>query len=131
MKLFDNGEFETYKDESRERWGKTAAYQEYEAKAGRYSDRRLDNLSKGMEHILARFADCMQAGNPPGSCEALALAEKLQTYISENYYLCTKEILNGLGQMYVADTRFQKNIDRHGNGTALFISDAIKVFCSK
>ena len=48
-----------------------------------------------------------------------------------NYYHCTKEILAGLGQMYVADERFQNNIDKHGNGTAAFIRDAIQVYCGK
>ena len=42
---------------------------------------------------------------------------------------CTKEILAGLAGMYVADERFMKNIDRHGDGTARFMSDAIKVYC--
>ena len=52
-----------------------------------------------------------------------------QDFITENYYTCTKEILASLGEMYVADQRFLKNIDRHGNGTARFMSDAIKAYC--
>ena len=52
-------------------------------------------------------------------------------YITENYYCCTKEILAGLGQMYVADERFKNNIDKHADGTAAFISEAIAVYCSK
>ena len=35
------------------------------------------------------------------------------------------QILAGLGQMYVADDRFRNNIDRHGEGTAAFICEAI------
>ena len=45
---------------------------------------------------------------------------------TENYYLCTNEILAGLGQRYVADERFKKNIDKHADGTAEFINKAIE-----
>jgi len=33
--------------------------------------------------------------------------------------------------MYVADERFKRNIDRHGDGTALFISKAIEIYCGR
>jgi len=39
------------------------------------------------------------------------------------------EILAGLGQMYVADERFTKNIDKHGEGTAEYVSACIKSYC--
>jgi hypothetical protein len=55
----------------------------------------------------------------------------LQNHISENYYLCTNEILAGLGQMYVADERFKNNIDKRADGTAEFICEAIAAYCSK
>ena len=52
-------------------------------------------------------------------------------YITENYYHCTNEILAGLGQMYVADERFKNNIDKHADGTAAFISEAIGVYSKR
>ena len=51
----------------------------------------------------------------------------LQNHITENYYTCTNEILAGLGKMYVADERFKNNIDKHGDGTAAFVSEAIEI----
>jgi hypothetical protein len=33
--------------------------------------------------------------------------------------------------MYVADERFKKNIDKYGEGTAEFVSNAIVVFCQE
>lgn len=33
--------------------------------------------------------------------------------------------------MYVADERFKNNIDKHADGTAAFICDAIDVYCHK
>jgi hypothetical protein len=56
---------------------------------------------------------------------------KLQAHITENYYTCTDEILAGLGQMYAADERFKKNIDKYGEGTAEFVSKAIAIYCKR
>nr|MBQ8253560.1 TipAS antibiotic-recognition domain-containing protein [Lachnospiraceae bacterium] len=70
-------------------------------------------------------------GYAPDSEEAQALAKKWQDYITENFYTCTKEILAGLDVMYTADERFRANINKHGDGTAEFMADAIKVYCAK
>ena len=53
---------------------------------------------------------------------------KLQAHITANYYICTYEILAGLGKMYVADERFKKNIDKFGDRTAEFAADAIAAY---
>ncbi|MDE6385989.1 MAG: TipAS antibiotic-recognition domain-containing protein, partial [Eubacterium sp.] len=59
--------------------------------------------------------------------EAQNLIKKLQNFITENYYTCTDEILKGLGQMYISDERFKKNIDNAGGvGTAEFTVKAIE-----
>ncbi|MBQ5675928.1 MAG: TipAS antibiotic-recognition domain-containing protein, partial [Lachnospiraceae bacterium] len=36
-----------------------------------------------------------------------------------------------LGQMYVADERFKNNIDKHADGTAAYVSEAIAHYCKK
>ena len=115
--------------EAREKWGQTQAYQEYEEK--HYNRQATDGLATGMDRIMEDFALCMQQGETPDSAQAQSLVKKLQNYISEHYYHCTNEILAGLGQMYVQDARFKKNIDKHADGTAEFISEAIKVYCRK
>ena len=56
--------------------------------------------------------------------------EKLKQFITGRMYTCTDEILSGLGQMYVADERFTKNIDKHGEGTAAYVSECIKRCCA-
>ena len=58
--------------------------------------------------------------------------EVLRNYISQNFYDCTKDILAGLGQMYVADNRFSQTIDTAGGqGTASFVAQAIEAYCQK
>ena len=131
MEAFDNSKFETYKAEAQEKWGKTDAYKEHAEKTKHYSQEKWNDLADGMDRIMAQFAVCMRNGAAPASAEAQSLVKSLQEHITANYYHCTKEILAGLGQIYVADERFQNNIDKHGKGTAAFIRDAIQVYCGK
>ncbi len=131
MKAFDNSEFEKHKVEAQERWGKTEAYKEHAEKTKNYSKDKWSNLTEEMNDILAEFALCVKNDVEPNSDEAQNLVKTLQTHITENYYLCTNEILAGLGQMYVADERFKNNIDKHTDGTAAFICEAIEIYCRK
>ena len=38
------------------------------------------------------------------------------------------EVYGGLGEMYVADQRFTKNIDKFGEGLAAYLRDGIRIF---
>ena len=127
MNAFDKTKIENYKQEAKARWGDTAAYAQYTEKVAGKNER---DLFAGMEAVLAEFSACKAQGNVPSSPAAQELVEKLQNYISSNFYTCTKEILAGLGQMYAADERFKTNIDKHGEGTASFISSAIVHYCA-
>ena len=131
MNAFNNSEFEKYKDEVKEKWGKTDAYKEHAARTKNYSKQKWNDLAEGMDNIMAEFSVCMRNGEAPDSAEAQHLVKTLQEHITGNYYLCTNEILSGLGQMYVADERFKNNIDKHADGTAAFICEAITVYCGK
>ena len=117
-----------YNNEVKERWGNTEAYAEFSEKAKGYSKERFADINTGLEDIFRDFVELMQSGAEPTANEAQALVKKLQDYITENYYTCTDEILKGLGQMYVNDERFRKNIDKHADGTAEFIREAIKSY---
>ena len=129
MSAFNNSEFKNYKAEAQEKWGKTEAYKEHEKKTKNYSEQKWNDLAEGMDNIMAEFAVCMTNKKTPDSAEAQTLVKKLQNHITENYYNCTNEILAGLGQMYVADERFKNNIDKHADGTAAFICEAIGICC--
>ena len=120
-----------YESETRARWGNTDAYHEHEQKTENYTKEKWLEANDGLMAIFAEFAVCKQSGAAADSAEPQALVDKLQAHITANYYTCTDEILAGLGQMYVADERFRKNIDKNGDGTAEFASDAIEVYCRK
>ena len=118
-----------YKAEAQQKWGNTEAYRQHAEKTKDYSKEKWNDLAADMDQIMADFALCMQKGEPANSEQAQSLVKKLQNHISENYYHCTNQILAGLGQMYVADERFQNNIDRHAPGTAAFVCEAITSYC--
>ena len=121
MKTIEKG----YSKESLERWGNTDAWREHEQKTKNYTNEKWTEANDGLMAIFAEFAAVKANGARADSAEAQALAAKLQAHIIEHYYTCTDEILAGLGKMYVADDRFKKNIDKYGEGTAEFASEAI------
>ena len=114
-----------HETEARSRWGTTDAYREHEQKTKNYTKEKWAEVNDGLMAIFAEFAACKASGASANSAEAQTLVAGLQAYITANYYTCTDEILAGLGKMYVADERFKKNIDKYGEGTAEFASEAI------
>ena len=120
-----------YEIEVRERWGKTDAYREHEQKTKNYTKEKWTEANDGLMAIFAEFAALKNNGVAADSAEAKALVAGLQAHITANYYTCTDEILAGLGQMYVADERFKKNIDKYGDGTAEFVSEGIRIYVEK
>ena len=134
MNTFNNNDYETarkqYAEEAKQRWGNTEAYKESEKKTAGYSADKQNDVNAGLNAVLAEFAS-VKDSETPASEKSQELVKKLQTYITENFYNCTPEILAGLGQMYVADERFKSNIDQSGQGTAEFISEAIKIYCKQ
>ena len=116
-----------YAEEARERWGGTSAYGESERRRAARTEEQEKEALLEMDAILAGFAAARTL--PPEGERAQALASQLQAHITKWYYPCTDEIFAGLGAMYVQDERFTKNIDRHGEGTAAFMSRTIAAYC--
>ena len=128
MRSMQRGLFmKTYKTEARERWGDTSAYREHEKKTKNYTKEKWAEANDGLMAIFAELAVCKANGASVDSKEAQVLVAKIQAHITANYYTCTDEILAGLGQMYVADERFKKNIDKYGEGTAEFAAEGIRI----
>ena len=106
-----------YAEEVKQRWGNTDAYKE--------NQQRDTDFSKAAALL---DAELNRSGILPNDEPAKVQVEKLQQCITDNFYTCTNEILAGLGQMYVVDERFKTNIDKHGEGTAEYISACIKSY---
>jgi DNA-binding transcriptional MerR regulator len=122
FKPFDTKKLDTYAAEAKEKWGATEAYKESEKKNP--GQEQADALMA----VFAKFGAVRTCD--PAALEVQQLVELLQNTITQNYYNCTKQILAGLGQMYVADDRFRQNIDAAGGaGTAEFAAKAIEIYC--
>ena len=127
--VFDKNEIEKYKAEVMAKWGNTKAYQEYAQKDIAGEEVCYDKSANELMAIFSELGGLKHL--TPDSHEVQKKISELQKFITDNYYVCNNEILNGLGQMYVGDERFKKNIDRAGgDGTAEFVSQAISVYCS-
>lgn len=114
-----------YENEAREKWGHTQAYAEYAAKGAGFPGR-----AEEMMQLFAGIGALRQFS--PEDARVQEKIAALQAFITENFYTCTKEILSGLGQMYVSDERFCENIDKAGgSGTAEFAKQAIEIYCRK
>ena len=124
---FDKTEIEEYRDEAKKQWGETDAYKEFENKTEGQSYEHQNIISNELMKIFTEIGKIKQLSE--NSKEAQKLGEKLQSFITENYYQCTDEILSGLGDMYVCDSRMAENIDKvGGKGTAEFANKAIKAY---
>ncbi|SDT05211.1 transcriptional regulator, MerR family [Paenibacillaceae bacterium GAS479] len=112
-----------YEQEARERWGDKAVDGANEkAKGMNKQDQEAFN------ELYRRLAAVRHL--QPESNEA-------QAAIGE-WYLClgqfgdyTPEMFRGLGQMYVDDERFTRNIDKFGEGLAVFMRDAMSVYADR
>ena len=128
--VFDKSEIEKYEEEVKAKWGNTKAYQEYQQKD---IARNGGSYSKIANELLTIFSELGGLKHlTPNSDEVQKKISELQKFITDNYYVCTNEILSGLSEMYVCDKRFKNNIDKAGgDGTADFVRQAIAVYCGK
>lgn len=125
---FDTTEMDKYAREAKARWGKTEAYREFEQKTAVQTPAQMQETGNALMVIFAQFGAIRHTD--PASGEAQALVAKLQGFITEHYYTCTKQILRGLGQMYIAGDSMTENIDHAGGeGTAEFANQAIEIYC--
>ena len=133
---FDTRKIDEYAAQAKAAWGTTPAYKEFEQKSKGRTREDDQNIAQGLMDIFAEFGAIKDANletnknADPASAEAQALVKKLQDYITQHFYNCTKEILSGLGKMYAGGGDFTKNIDSYGGeGTAEFAHQAIEVYC--
>lgn len=128
VSAFDTVEMERCAAEAKAKWGRTEAYKEFEQKTANQTEAQRNAAGDGLMAIFARMGAVRQLS--PASQEAQILVAELQNYITEHFYTCTKQILRGLGQLYIAGGEMTENIDHiGGEGTAAFAHQAIEIYC--
>ena len=125
---FDTKKIDEYSKRAKEQWGQTAEYREFEEKTEGMTDTQQKDVANRFMLIFAEFGQMKD--KDPASEPVQSQVKKLQDFITEHYYTCSKEILSGLGKMYAAGGEFTENIDSYGGeGTARFAADAIEIYC--
>lgn len=128
FEAFDTGKIDEYAKRAKEQWGKTPEYQEFEQKEKNRTKEDQQVMIDNFMQIFAEFGQMVALD--PATESVQAQVKKLQEYISEHFYQCSKEILNSLGQMYAGGGEFTENIDKAGGeGTAVFTAQAIEFYC--
>ena len=118
---------EQYAAEIRSKYGSSEEYSESERRYSALSTNDKDRIAAEQNEIFTAFGNL--AGYDPESSEVQSLVKRWQEFITVNFYPCTKEILAGLGKLYIADERFKNNLNAYGEGTAELMSAAIAIFC--
>lgn len=115
-----------YQEEAMERWSHTEAYRESAKRTRRYREEDWQTIQQELHQVLQELAERLARGQAPTDPAVMDLAERHRTHIDRWFYPCSPSMHQGLGEMYVADPRFAETIERHGEGLAAFLRDAIK-----
>ncbi|MBQ8814848.1 MAG: MerR family transcriptional regulator [Lachnospiraceae bacterium] len=127
---FDTKKIDEYAAQAKATWGKTDAYREFEKKNEGRTGEDQQKIAEGMMELFVEFGT--MSDRNPSDALVQTQVRKLQNYITEHYYTCTKQILKGLGEMYSGGGSMTENIDRAGgDGTAEFVTRAIRVYCGE
>lgn len=127
---FDTKKLDEYSKQAKDNWGKTAAYKEYEQKTKGMTKEEKNTNGKALMTFFIEFGQMLDLS--PESDIVQTQVKRLQDFITEHFYTCTKEILAGLGKMYNCGGEMTDNINKAGGtGTAEFAAKAIEIYCNK
>ena len=126
---FDTSKIDEYAAKAKASWGNTAEYHEFEEKSKNRTTQENQIISTQMMSIFTEFGTMLDLDT--NSEKVQSQVKKLQDFITDNFYTCSNEILYSLGNMYSGSGDFTRSIDKAGgDGTAEFVSQAIKIYCS-
>ena len=128
FKAFDRSKLDEYSKQAKDMYKESPEYKEMEEKSKKRT-KEEEGILADRFMLLFKEAGTLK-DTDPASPEAQDLVKRIQDFITENLYTCSKKILSGLGKMYSGGGDFTKNIDEYGGeGTAEFIDKAIQSYC--
>jgi len=125
IKTFSNENYEKYKEEAIQKYGDTAK-QSYN-RTSKYSKEQWKLIQEEAKNIYTGLALNMDKRASDETVQQLI--SQWKNHITKYYYDCTLEIFKDLGQLYVDDERFTKNIDKTKEGLASFMKEAMDYYC--
>ncbi|MEI4801793.1 MerR family transcriptional regulator [Bacillus sp. NPDC077411] len=112
-----------YEQEARERWGNEAV-----DKANKAASSMTKEKQEEYNAIYRKLA--ILRNDSPESEQAQEAIQEWYNYL-QNFGHYSLDAFKGLGQMYVDDERFTKNIDQFGEGLAKFMQVAMAVYADR
>ncbi|MFF3839829.1 MerR family transcriptional regulator [Streptomyces sp. NPDC001930] len=127
--VFDGFDHTVYEQEVTERWGRDA-YQKGDQWWRSLTDAQKKAFMDEQAGIARDFAQALKDGLAAGSDEVQEIARRQVAWLSTTT-TPSKEYVIGLGRMYVDDPRFTANYDKHGEGTAVLVRDAMEIYAER
>ncbi|MBY6276217.1 MerR family transcriptional regulator [Symbiobacterium thermophilum] len=127
--LFDGFDPGEYEEEARQRWGGSREFRESAERTRKYTRQGWQRIAAEAGEIYGNIARLMD--RDPGDPAVQEWVGRWHEHISKWYYDCSLEVFRGLGEMYVQDERFTRNIDKTKPGLARFLRDAMQIYCDR
>ena len=132
FKPFDTGKLDEYAAQAKASWGKTPQWAEYEAKWAGKTKEDENAMGERLMELFIPFGRMAEEGADPSCEKAQAQVAAIQSFITQNAYTCTNEILAYLGRAYGSGGDFTRNINAAaGPGAAEFAAAAVEAYCSQ
>lgn len=130
--VFDGFDHTRYRDEVVEKWGRDA-WESGDRWWRSMSDADKAAFQAEQLDIARGLGRALEEGKAVDSDEVQELTRRQYEWISVGWQgkRPSSEHFTGLGEMYVADPRFRANYDAHGEGTAAYLRDAMKVYARR
>lgn len=113
----------TYESEARKLYGNEVIDESQHRQKG-----KEEEIAEAFNQVFRAFATNLAAGIPATAKENLQLANQLFEHMNTYVFDCSREVFGYIGAGYSANPEFKKNIDKFGEGTAQYASDAIAAF---
>jgi len=130
--VFDGFDFNQYRDEVIERWGK----ENFELSANWWRNLSEPDRQRFLQRqtdLAQAYADACSRGLSPEGPEAREITRQHYEWVTIAWQgrRPTAEEFAGLGQMYVDDPRFTAPYDGKVKGTAAFVREAMRAFAEQ
>ncbi|MEC0668016.1 MerR family transcriptional regulator [Priestia flexa] len=114
-----------YEEEAKKRWGNEKVNEANKKVRGMTKGEQADLAAEANE-IYKKIAKLMNQS--PSSESVQKAIQEWFHFLNRNFTTYSPEAFKGLGELYIQDERFQKNIDQFGEGLAEFLKEAMGVF---
>lgn len=128
--VFDGFDHTKYEKEVTQRWGADAYKKGDQWWKALGADGQKAHQQEQLD-IATAFGAAKVAGETVDSDHVQAVTQRLYEWLRPAVRTVSKGYFKGLGQLYVDDPRYGQYDEKHGEGTAEYIRDAMRVYADR